>query len=110
MDDKEYLVGSVPKNKREEVRVSLSKFKGFDLVGIRVWFKDSEGALKPSRDGFALRTELLPSLITLLDKAREEAKRRGLLGGSSGDSSGKEPEDIENLLKVLSPNDREEKG
>ncbi len=79
MADEEIIVGSFPKNNREDVRVSLSKFKGYDLLGVRVWYKSENDAPKPSKSGITIRVEMLPDLLALMQQAREIALEKGLL-------------------------------
>ena len=79
MPDEEIVVGSFPKNNREEVRVSLSKFKGYDLVGVRQWFRNENDEPRPSKSGITIRVDLLPELLDLIEKARDIALEKGLL-------------------------------
>lgn len=101
--DEELVVGSFPKNKREEVRVTLSKYKGFDLVGLRVWFKSEDGTYRPGKSGFSIRTVLLPELLRLLDSARAEAAKRGLLdAGAAKKAVSDEPSgDLQKIVDLL---------
>jgi len=79
MPDEEIVVGSFPKNPREEVRVTLSKFKGYDLVGVRQWFRTETDDLRPSKSGITIRVDLLPELLELIEKARDIAVEKGIL-------------------------------
>ena len=79
MPEDEILVGSFPKNNREEVRVSLSKFKGYDLVGVRQWFRNENDELRPTKNGVTIRVDLLPELVELIQKARDIALEKGIL-------------------------------
>lgn len=63
------LIGEIAKNKRDTVRVTLRKFKGCDLLDIRVWYRDPQmGELKPGPKGISLKVALLPDLLELLGK------------------------------------------
>jgi hypothetical protein len=73
------IVGIIPKNAREELRIGLSDFKGSDLVNLRVWFKAQDGAMRPGNAGVAMRTEKLPEIIAALHAAEAAARSRGLL-------------------------------
>ena|SRR2546425_2749533 len=99
--DEELVVGSFPKNKREEVRVTLSKYKGFDLVGLRVWYKSEDGTYKPGKSGFSIRISLLPDLMRLLDRAHSEAAKRGLLDSSSAKQAREEDPPTEDLRRIV---------
>lgn len=79
MPDDEIVVGSFPKNNREEVRVSLSKFKGYDLVGVRQWYRNENDDPRPSKSGITIRVDLLPELLELIQKARDIAVEKGIL-------------------------------
>lgn len=79
MPDDEIVVGSFPKNNREEVRVTLSKFKGYDLVGVRQWFRNENDEPRPSKSGVTIRVDLLPELLELITEARDIALEKGIL-------------------------------
>ncbi|MFQ5703732.1 MAG: transcriptional coactivator p15/PC4 family protein [Gemmatimonadales bacterium] len=79
MADDDIVVGSFPKNNREEVRVTLSKFKGYDLVGVRQWFKNDNDEARPSKSGVTIRVDLLPELLNLIQQAQDIAVEKGIL-------------------------------
>jgi Transcriptional Coactivator p15 (PC4) len=99
--DDEVVIGSFPKNKREQVRVTLSKYKGYDLVGLRVWFKSDDGSYQPGKSGFSIRTPLLPELMRLLDRAHAEAAKRGLLNGTATKAAAEEEPQTDDLRKIV---------
>jgi hypothetical protein len=75
-------VATLHKNAREEVRIALSQFKGYDLVDMRVWTEPRNGASTeriPTHSGIAIRVELLPQLIEALRQAEAAARHAGLL-------------------------------
>ena len=75
-------VATIQKNRRETVRVSLSEFKGTDLVDLRVFAPKPggvEGEVVPTPKGLALSIAKLPELRAALALAQAEAERRGLL-------------------------------
>jgi hypothetical protein len=65
------------KNAREEIRIELSEFNGYDLANVRVWADPPNGGPKT---GIACNVSLLPELIEALRKAENAARRAGLLG------------------------------
>lgn len=77
--EEDVVVGSIPKNQREEIRVTLSNFKGHDLVGARIWFKTKEGEPRPSSKGITVNVRVLPELIGLLEEAEKKAIELGVL-------------------------------
>lgn len=72
-------VAILKKNSREEIRVSLDKFKGSDLFNLRVWFEADDGQMRPGKSGLAFRVDKLPEFITAANAALAEAKTKGLL-------------------------------
>lgn len=64
----------IPKNAREEIRVSVDEFKGHRLVNLRVWFGD-DGEKRPGKQGIAFRLDLLPDIVSALQNAA--AGRKG---------------------------------
>jgi hypothetical protein len=76
--EEDVIVGQIEKNKREEIRVTLSNFKGHDLVGLRIWFKAGDD-YKPSSKGIALNVRILPQLIGMLEAAEKKAVELGVL-------------------------------
>jgi hypothetical protein len=79
--EEDVVVGTIPKNAREDIRVTLSNFKGHDLVGARIWFKSKEGEPRPSSKGITVNVKVLPELIGLLEDAEKKAIELGVLGG-----------------------------
>ena len=47
----------IEKNSRESIVVSETTHMGYDLVDVRVFYKDVDGALKPTRKGVRLHRE-----------------------------------------------------
>lgn len=106
-DSEEIWSAGIKKNSKDEVRVTLSMYKGVPLLGLRVWFKADDGTYRPGKDGFSVRVEQGPALRHLLDVGLSHAVKRGLLseealvitprsGGEAGLSS---------LIEELSPTD-----
>lgn len=57
----------IEKNKREQIRIEATEYKGQDLVDIRVYYQDqTSGEWKPSKKGIAFKVELLPEVIKAL--------------------------------------------
>ncbi len=73
------LIASIPKNAREEIRVSLSEFNGHDLANLRVWFDAGDGDMRPGNKGLAFKINKLPEVIQALGKLEAEARRLGLV-------------------------------
>jgi hypothetical protein len=78
--EEDIVIGEIPKNNREDIRVTLSNFKGHDLVGARIWFKSKDGEPRPSSKGITVNVKVLPELIGLLEQAEKKAIELGVLG------------------------------
>jgi len=65
------VVHSFPKNPLEEVRSSVTSFKGKQYVDIRIYYKGDDGDFHPSKKGLTLSVELFPELETGLQKLKE---------------------------------------
>jgi hypothetical protein len=57
---------TLPKNSREEIRVSLDHYMGCDLVDLRVWFRADDGVMRPTKKGVAVRAEFLSEVLEAL--------------------------------------------
>ena len=68
----------IEKNGRQRIHIELSKYRGHDLVDIRLWWLD-EKTWRPSKKGMALQVSILPELRAALEKLEAEALKRGLL-------------------------------
>jgi hypothetical protein len=72
-------LSTIPKNKREEIRVGLDQFNGHDLFAARVWFLTEDGNRLPGKSGIAFKASLLPEFARAVEMALAEAKKRGLV-------------------------------
>jgi len=52
----------IEKNSRESIVVSETEYKGSKYVDVRVFYKDADGSLKPTRKGVSLRPEKVAEL------------------------------------------------
>lgn len=62
-------LGIIPKNSREEIRITAETFKGRDIINIRIWYSDQAGEMRPGKQGLAFRLDLLPVVLETLAKA-----------------------------------------
>ncbi len=62
-------ITQIPKNSREEFRVSRKDFQGYDLINIRVFFVSKDGEMLAGKQGVVFKAELLPDFIDALSKA-----------------------------------------
>ena len=59
----------IEKNSRESIVVSEIEYKGNKYIDVRVFYKDTDGSLKPTRKGVSLRPEKVAELVTALAAA-----------------------------------------
>lgn len=70
------LVATIPKNDREEIRISLGRFKGYPLFNARVYYRGAEGDFLPGK-GIAFKIGHLPAFAAAVEKAVETALATG---------------------------------
>jgi hypothetical protein len=85
----EALVARIAKNPTEEVRVSLTSYRGHDLVDIRVFFQDEQGEWRPTKRGVSLSVDSFAELREAIVKAEEMINTVPATGKSSGRSRAK---------------------
>ncbi len=85
----EALVARIAKNPTEEVRVSLTSYRGHDLVDIRVFFQDEQGEWRPTKRGVSLSVDSFAELREAIVKAEEMLNALPAAGKSAGRSLGK---------------------
>jgi hypothetical protein len=79
------LVGSIPLNKGNEIRVVLGPFAGRMAIHIRRWFETEAGEWKSTKKGILVWIDDLPELDRLVRLAHKEAKHTGLLPKKKGE-------------------------
>jgi hypothetical protein len=60
----------VQKNTLELIRIQPTTFKGYDLVDIRIFYKDDEDNYKPTKKGVTFKQDLLEDVIQALNKVK----------------------------------------
>jgi hypothetical protein len=61
------------------IRVEIGQYMGRPTVGVRIWYRDGTGGLKPSKSGLTLGLYHLPMLADALQNAVLHARARGSL-------------------------------
>jgi hypothetical protein len=79
-------IGIVEKNSREHVVVSLSEFRGHQLIDVRVYASFDGGEERhPTKKGISIKVERLRDLMDVLQGAERKAIELGLLGDGGGE-------------------------
>lgn len=71
MAKEDQLVYTFPKNPLEEVRASVTVFKGKQYVDLRIYYKGDDGEFHPSKKGLTLSLDLFPEIEEAIRKLRE---------------------------------------
>lgn len=69
--DEAKVVHSFPKNPLEEVRASLTVYKGKQYVDLRIYYKGDDDEFRPSKKGLTLALDLFPELEEAVAKLKE---------------------------------------
>jgi hypothetical protein len=74
------LIAEWPKgNGGDVIRVILCKYRGNDMIAVRVWKPNPGGQDLALKNGINLKVEHLPKLIKALRQARKKADKAELL-------------------------------
>ncbi len=65
------------KNAAEEASVSLTQFKGYDLIDLRVYYCATDGEPIPTKKGVTMSIELYPNLRDAILKLGKELEKQG---------------------------------
>jgi transcriptional coactivator p15 (PC4) len=68
-----------PRNEREVIRVTLTRYRGRISIDVRVWFRVEGGKLRPGRRGISLRLKEIANIRKELRKALKTAVELGLI-------------------------------
>lgn len=66
-------IATVRKNSREEIRISIDEYMGHRLCNLRVWYLSGD-EMRPGKHGLALRLDVLPEILSALQKAIARGK------------------------------------
>jgi len=64
-------VRELQKNTLDVIRIQKTKYKGHDLVDIRVYVEDKHGEKIPTRKGITFKVDLLDEVISALEEIKE---------------------------------------
>jgi len=67
-DTSNILVDHFAKNKTEEIITQLTWYKQTDLIDIRIWHRDKNDSICPTKKGITIRRELYPYLQRAVEK------------------------------------------
>lgn len=67
----------------EELRLTLSDYKGHRFINARIWYSAGGGEMRPGRQGVTIPLWAIPDMREALDQAEAIAVRDGLLKESA---------------------------
>ena len=70
------VVHKFGKNATEEVQVSLTEFKGYDLIDLRVYYCPPDGEPVPTKKGLTMSVGLYPDLRDSILKLGEALEKQ----------------------------------
>jgi len=74
------VISQFTKNAVEEVRVSLTEYRGHKLIDLRVYYEPRDGGDRlPSKKGLTISVELFPELKKALDELETALIEKKLL-------------------------------
>ena len=65
------LIGEIQKNSTEKIKVTLSEYKGYEFIDVRVYYEDDSGEWRPTKKGIAIAPDKVKELMDLLTRAQE---------------------------------------
>ncbi len=70
----EQVISEFRKNAKEEIRVTLSNYRGNDVIDLRVYCypNNPDDDLWPTKKGITMTTKLIPELKKAIDRAYDE--------------------------------------
>lgn len=69
------IIHEFEKNSTEVIRMSITEFKGRELINFRVYYQDEDGEFKPTKKGISFSTELSEDFFEAVDKLKEELNK-----------------------------------
>lgn len=76
----------IPKNSREELRLSIGAYAGHDYADLRLFYRDDDtGEMRPSKKGLTVSPERWTAFREGVDQLEDEMRARGLLRPRKGE-------------------------
>jgi len=66
------LIGEISKNSTEKIKVSVSEYKGYTFLDIRVYYEDDQGEWKPTKKGITVSKDNIDPIIKLLNEGKKK--------------------------------------
>ena len=66
------IIGEIERSDSETIRITVEEYKGVKRLDIRIYYKDSEGELKPTKKGVPFKLEDIDKLSGLVSEAKNK--------------------------------------
>jgi len=73
------IVAEIRQSAREFIRVVRGSNRGRPTVSVRIWFKASDGSIRPGRAGLTMSPNALSQVVAALQAARLKITDEGAL-------------------------------
>ena len=68
------IIGDIERSASETIRIAVEDYKGVKRLDIRIYYKDSEGELKPTKKGVPFKPEDIDSLLEYISEAKNKIR------------------------------------
>lgn len=72
----ERTLASFPRKNGEELRVTLSEFKGNHYLAFRKWYEGRDGERRPSKEGVSFRQSEIATIANAIEEALRQLEGR----------------------------------
>ena len=72
---KERVVVALPHGRRDQLRISISSYKGRRFINLRVWYRGDDAQLRPTQQGITFQPKQLETIISALQDTKERLKQ-----------------------------------
>lgn len=62
-------LATLPRNDREELRITFSEYRGHKYLSLRCWYKTDDGVWVPTKKGVTIRHGEIPTVMDTLHDA-----------------------------------------
>ena len=69
----------VTKNSQETIRFQITEYRGKSYADVRIFYRDSDDTLKPTRKGVTISPSLWPEFVQGIERLGAELAEQGLL-------------------------------
>lgn len=72
-------IASIPRNQREDLRITLEHYEGFGLISQGIWYDHDAHEMRPGEQGVMVQLRRISELTEALKAAKLHAEQLGLV-------------------------------